>query len=139
MFIWLNRLMNNCDCLLVITVQVYMIWCILFFIRDRYGQSDVFHLYFQWMQLLKKSSYPFVMTVKDNDSCAIIWLKLLSGTFLGYLFSLYYCAEYEHLEKSPNPYNAVSIFNVHCTRQENEIYFEYLFMINWNDCYNFIR
>ena len=98
MFIWLNWLMSNCDCILVKTIQLYMIWCIAFL--------------FAIDMVVDELIVSFFIPLKDNDYCVRIWLTLLSRKILRYLFSSYKRAKDDFL----------SVFNICCQRQEKNVF-----------------
>ena len=97
--------------------------------------SDVFCFYLWLIQSMTKLSSLFlVMPVKENNNHASNWLTFLSRNLSSYLLSLYTVAKYEYSKYFPSQLITCTVVSLYLIlifqRQENQIYFESLFMIN---------
>ena len=120
--------MSVCVCKLVKTIQVYLIWCILFYLRS-------VRSFMKWLSI-------FVIPVKENNYCASDWLALLSRTFLRYLLSSYYRAEYKYSKNSLSQLRICKMVSLHlifvAEDKKTKFISNPFSWSNCNDCYAFI-
>ena len=117
------------DWLLFMTVRIYQIWCVIFYLR-------LMHLIMKWSSL-------FVIPVNENNNCAIDWSRILATTFSVYLFSLYYISKDKYFKYSLNQIRIivmVYLYPMHVGKDNNTkcVLNPFSWSI-WNDCYAFIE
>ena len=103
--------------------------------------SDVLCFYLRFMHMMMKWSSLFVISIKENNNCAIDWLTLLARTFLMYLFSSYYITKDEYSKYYLNQIiirEMVYLYSMYVAKDNNTkcVLNSFSWSI-WNDCYAF--
>ena len=93
------------------------------FICDRYVWSDVFCLYLQSIQLMKKWLSLFVMPIKENDSCAWAWLKIVLEP------SFCISVQNMNIKKTPQIRTSLSLYSMFNALDKKK----YIFQITFHD------
>ena len=130
-------MINESPCLLVKTIQVYMIWCIIFL--SMIDMVDLLYsvFIFDWWGCWRNNCILF-MPVKENGYHVRVCLTLISRTYSRYFLFLLSCQI--RVFKKIVIRTMLSLYSMLVAKNYKTRYISNMFLwSNCNDCYSFIK